>query len=110
MTMGVRLIHTVAIQRATAGAVDDYNQPSQTFATIATVKALIQPKSGLELAQANQAGAVRGEYRVFMYPTDVDEGDYLIRETPVEVYQILFVADAAGQGHHLQLDCTRVTA
>ena len=102
------LVHTLAIERATAGAVDDYNQPAQAWATIATVKALIQPKSGRELAQVNEAGPVSGEYRVFMLPTDVTEGDHLVRQTPAEVYEIGFVADAAGIGHHLELDATRV--
>lgn len=108
MSFASRLIHTVAIERATDGAVDDYNNPSRTFAAIATVGALIQPKSGRELAQLNDAGRVRGEYRVFMPITDVTEGDHLVRQTPAEVYEITFVADAAGVGHHLELDANRV--
>lgn len=99
---------TVAIQRGTPGAVDDYNAPSISYATIATIACLIQPKSGRELGQVNEAGPVRGEYRIFMLPTDVTEGDQIIRQTPAEVYQVGFVADAGGQAHHLELDASRV--
>jgi head-tail adaptor len=102
----VKLRHTVVIERATAGTADDYNQPAQTFAPIATVQALIQPKSGTERAQLNEAGVVRGQYRVFMPITDVVEGDHLVHGD--EVYELTFVADAAGAGHHLEIDAERV--
>lgn len=108
MTFRARLIHTVEIQRATAGAADDYGQPARTFASIGTERCLIQPKSGRELAQVNEAGPVRGEYRVFMLPTDVTEADHLVRQDTAEVFEIGFVADAAGVGHHLELDASKV--
>lgn len=108
MSFDSRLVHTIAIERATPGTVDDYNQPSETWATIATVPALVQPKSGRELAQLNNAGPVRFEYRIFMRVTDVAEGDHLVRQDPGEVYQIGFVADAAGIGHHLEIEASRV--
>lgn len=98
--------HTVQIQRATPGAVDDYNQPTRTYATLATVQALIQPKSGQELAQLSEAGPVRGQYRVFMAPTDVHEGDRLVHGS--DVYELTFVADAGGAGHHLECDAERI--
>lgn len=106
--IGNRLIHTLVIERSTPGSVDEYNQPAQVFAPLATVKALIQPKSGRELAQTNDAGPVRGEYRIFMFPTDVTEGDHLVRQEPAEVYEIGFVANAGGVDHHLELDAHRV--
>jgi head-tail adaptor len=101
-----KLHHTVIINRATAGTLDDYGQPSQTYAQLAVVRALIQPKSGRELALLNEAGPVRGKYRVFMYPTDVTEGDQLIHDD--EVYELTFVADAGGAGHHIEADAERI--
>ncbi len=101
-----RLHHTVTIQRATPGAVDEYNNPSVTYAPIATVQALIQPKSGTELAALHEGGPVRGRYRIFMYPTDVTEGDHLISDN--EIYELTFVADAGGAGRHIELDAERV--
>ena len=103
-----RLIHTVAIERNTPGPVDEWNMPTEVWATIATPQALIQPKSGRERAQQNEAGAVTGQYRVYLRPIDVTEGDHLIHQDGGEVYEIGFVADAAGIGHHLELDATRV--
>jgi hypothetical protein len=102
----MKLHHTVQIQRGTPGAVDDYNHPSRTFATIGTVQALIQPKDGREVALLNEAGPGRGRYRVFMYPTDVLEGDHLVHGD--EVYELTFIADAGGAGHHLEIDAERV--
>ena len=107
MSFDGRLIHEVAIERSTDGAVDEYNQPTQVFAALATVPALVQPKSGRELAQLNEAGPVKGTYRVFMRPTDVTEGDHLVTAAG-EVYEIGFVANAGGVSHHLELDATRV--
>ena len=102
-----RLHHDVAIYRSTLGAVDDYNQPSETFTLLATEPALIQAKSGVELAQLNNAGVVRGRYRVFMRQTDVAEGDHLVHND--DVFELTFVdSDAGGAGHHMELDAERV--
>lgn len=110
MSFDALLIHELAIERATDGPVDEYNQPTQVFGTLATVRARIVVKDGGELAQLNEAGPVKGEYRVFMRPTDVTEGDHLVRADPAEVYEIGFRADRSGRHsvHHLELDCTRV--
>lgn len=102
----IGLHHTVIVNRATAGAVDEYNQPSETYAQLAVVQALIQPKDGTELALLNEAGPVRGRYRVFMYPTDVREGDQLIHDD--EIYELTFIANAGGAGHHLEIDAERI--
>lgn len=106
MSFDQLLRHTVIINRASAGATDDYNQPSQTYAQLAVVPALIQPKSGAELALLNEGGPVRGRYRIFMNPTDVKEGDQIIRDA--EVYELMFIADAGGAGRHLEIDADRV--
>lgn len=105
----MRLLHTLQIWRATSGSADDYNQPSQTFAAISTVRGLIQPKSGDELAQLSDAGPVRGKYRVFIpQPVDVTEGDQLLHLETSEVYEPTFVANAGGVGHHYEIDAERV--
>lgn len=108
MSFDSRLIHEVAIARSTAGAVDEYNNPTQVFATLATVPARITTKGGRELAQLNEAGPVQGTFLIFMRPTDVTEGDHLVSATG-EVYEIGFVASRSGAAlHHLELDATRV--
>lgn len=101
------LRHAVSIQRATIGAADDYNQPSRTYAEVATAQALIQPISGIEAAGVTNAGPVRGDYRIFMFPADVREGDRIVHGS--EIYELTFVADAAGAGRHLEIDANRVS-
>lgn len=110
MSFDSRLRHQVAIMRGTPGAVDEYNQPTITYSAIATVPALIQPRTGREAIQDNEAGPMRGTYQVFMRPADVVEADHLIcQDSGVDgIYEIIFVANAAGLGHHLELDATRV--
>jgi hypothetical protein len=84
--------------------------PSQVWAQLAVVPALIQPRTARERIQRNEAGEVRADYLVFMRPTDVLESDHLIcQDDGAEgIYQITFVADAGGQDRSLELDCTRV--
>ncbi len=70
------LPHTLVIERSTAGAVDTWNQPSYSYADLATVPGLVDPKSALEVAQANQAGAVVGDYTIYVHSTvDLTEAD-----------------------------------
>jgi SPP1 family predicted phage head-tail adaptor len=102
--------HSLVIERATDGAVDDYNMPAQTWATLETVRGLVMPKTAEEVAQLSQGGPVASDHTIFLYPTDVQEADR-IRFDPDDgrTYQIDAVRDAAGQGHHLELDAHVVT-
>lgn len=80
-------VHTLTIERATAGSVDAYNQPSMTYATSSTVRGLVQPKSSREKEQANQVGATASDYSIY-FPngTNLDEGDRVVYAS--ETYQI----------------------
>jgi hypothetical protein len=102
-----KLHHEVEVYRATAGAVDDYNQPALTFASIATIHALIQSRRGDELALTSEGGPVRGRYRVFVEGLpDIQEGDHLVYGA--EAYELTFVENAGGANHHLEIDAERV--
>lgn len=109
MSFDDQLIHRLVIERATDGAVDEYNQPSRTWAALAAVPGLVQPKTVRELAQLNEAGAVVSTETIYLRPTDVLESDR-IRFDPDDGrrYQIDGIRDAAGRGHHLELDCRMV--
>ncbi len=109
MSFDDRLIHALIIERSTAGVVDDYNQPSQAWTTVATVKGLVQPKDMDEVAQLNEAGAVISDHRIYLLPTDVKGADR-IRFDPDDGrrYQIVGVRDEAGIGHHLRVDARMV--
>jgi hypothetical protein len=109
MAIASRLIRTLVIERASDGAVDEYNQPSRIWATLATVRGLIQPKRAREVAQLNQAGAVVSTHTVFLAPTDVREADRILADDG-QRYEIDGVRDAAGLGHHLELDARTVVA
>jgi hypothetical protein len=111
MSFDDALIHSLVIERATNGALDEYNQPSQTWATLSEVRGLIQPKSVQEVAQLNQAGAVVSTHTIYMRPTAVQPADR-IRFEPDDGrrYEIDGVRDAAGLGHHYEIDARVVEA
>ena len=106
MSFDSRLLHTLVIQRASAGAVDEYNQPTQTWANLLEVRGLVQPKSVREVAQLNQAGAVTSTHTIFLRPTDLQEADRIVANG--NTYQVTGVRDPAGLGHHYEVDATLV--
>lgn len=100
----VDLIHTLVIERATAGAENDYGVPAQTWATSSTVKGLVQQRSSLELAQLSQAGPVASKHRAWM-PLGVDlrDGDRIVQGG--RTFQVTGTdPDVAGAGHHATAD------
>lgn len=112
MSFDDRLLHSLAIERATAGAVDEYNQATQTWATLATVAGLVQPKNVRETAQLNQSGAVVSTHTIYLRPTDVDTADRITvaAGAMAGTYQIDGIRNAAGLNHHLELDAREVVA
>lgn len=117
MSFDSQLIHSLVIERATEGVAApgtpeaDYNQPTETYAALATIKGLIQPKTAREVAQFNQAGAVVSTHTVYLRPTDLKAADR-IRFDPDDGrrFEIDGIRDAAGRGHHLQADARLVEA
>lgn len=94
---------------ATPAAVDEWNQPTYAAdTTVATVDGQIQPLSDREVATLVDAGAQIGDYKAFMFPSDVRTGDRIrVASTTVD-YEVRSVVDAAGIGHHLELLLRRV--
>lgn len=109
MPIASRLVHHLAIERVTDGTRDEYGVPDQTWALLTLVRGLIQPKTAVEVAQLTQGGAVASTDTIYLLPTDVTESDR-IRFDPDDGrrYQVVGVRDAAGLGHHLELDATLV--
>lgn len=110
MSFDSRLIHSLVIERATAGAVDEYNQPTLTWGTLATVPGLVQPKSVREMVQLNESGAVLSTHTAYLRPTTITAADRLrIAAGPMAgTYLVDGIRDAAGLGHHLEIDCHRL--
>lgn len=105
-----RLVHSLVIERATDGAVDDYNQPSRTWSTLSEVPGLVQPKTARELAQLNNAGAVVSTYSIYARPTEVQPSDRIrvLEGSMAGVYEIDGIRDEAGLNHHLKVDARMV--
>lgn len=110
--IGAMLIHRLAVLRYAEGARDEYGNPAQTQSVLASgVRGLVQPKNVREMAQPSQGGPVTSDHTIFLWPIDVHESD-VIRFDPDDGrrYQVDGVRDAAGIGHHLELDAHMVEA
>ena len=105
------LIHKLAVERATSGALDGYGQPSRTYATLATFRGRIEPKSAREVGLLSQAGAVVSDHTLYTRPRDIRESDR-IRFDPADgrLFEITGIRDTAGSGHHLSVDLQLVEA
>lgn len=110
MSFDRRLRHTFLIERPTDGAVDEYNQPTSAYATLASVPGLMQPKTVREVAQLNQGGATISTHTGYLRPTDIQPSDRVrIASGPMAgTYEIEGIRDAAGLGHHYEIDVRQV--
>lgn len=117
MSIGSRLTHTVTIVRNSVSTDpdddDEQGQPQRTESTLATVKAAIQPKRADEMALTTQAGAVVADHRIFLLPTDLTTADAIVHDAqdcpmrpdlPDSRFEVTSVPDAAGLGHHLEVE------
>jgi len=121
VSIGSRFLnHRVSIARRVVTldegevVLDDYGQPTTTETTLAsTVAAGIQPKSARELAAISQAGVASSSHNIYMLPRDITTADAIVHdasECPVRTdlpdltFQVVAVPDAAGAGHHLEID------
>lgn len=105
------LIHKLAVERATSGPPAEYGQPTRTYATLATFRGRIEPKSAREVAQLSGAGAVVSDHTLRTRPRDLRESDR-IRFDPADgrLFEITGIRDPAGSGHHLTVDLTLIKA
>ena len=111
MSFDQLLIHTLAVERATSGALGPYGQPSRTFTTLATFRGRLEPKSAREVAALHGAGAVVSDHILRTQPRDLRASDR-IRFEPDDGrrFEITGIRDPAGSGHHLTIDLTLVEA
>lgn len=114
MSFDSQLIHSVSIRRATQGTLDDYGQPSLTWNTLATVPARIYPKptrlggGQVEEVTTHGGGTSITDHTVAMRPTTIASADRLLAVSAGihtgKTFEVLMVRDAAGHGHHMELD------
>lgn len=104
-----------------AGTLDpegaDLGHPRSTETVAGTVRGLVQPRSARERASASGRDVNVGDFRVYLeaIALDIVNADVVIRKAGDPDpdlngdYRVLFVGNAAGQGHHLELDADRLT-
>jgi hypothetical protein len=110
-----RLTHQVVIERpGVSVSVDEYNNPIPGSPTTRTVWAAIQPRKAIEVAQLNQAGVAVSDHVIYLLPIDITTADAIVHtaadcpmtsDLPDGRYEITGAPNAAGLGHHLELDC-----
>lgn len=120
MGFAERLIHSLVIVRATGNETeDDYGQAVPGSTIEYPVKGLPQPKTASEVAAVAQAGAVIGNWTVFLQPADVAGADAILHRKnscPIEWphdlpdmrFEITGIRNAAGVGHHYEVDANAV--
>ena len=124
--MSIPFRHRVKIVRQThsgagAPALDpegaDLGVPSGAERVSAVVPALIQPKSAKERAATTGEGANVGNFRIYLPVRDVGPHDVIRKDSVANGdpdadldgdYRVLFVGNAAGMGHHLEVDVDRL--
>jgi hypothetical protein len=119
------LTQSLAVVRSSYSAPDaegvDYGQGTRSTAVVGTYRGLIQPRSANVRGRATSTneGATVGRFVGFLESAAIGNVgvDDVIRKAAVAPgvslagdYRILFVANAAGQDHHLELDLDRVEA
>jgi hypothetical protein len=95
------------VDDAGTATLDDYGQPVTAAVTVATVAGLVQPRKGRETAFTTQAGPVVADFYGYMDPLASLDTDCWVEVDGIR-YDVLHVADAAGLGHHYELDLRRV--
>ena len=110
--------HSLVVVRPDhSGALDaegaDLGVPTGAERVSASFVGLIQPKSGRERATATGEGPSVGAFRIYLPIRDLGPDDVLRKTgTPDSDlngdYRVIFVGNAAGMGHHLEVDADRL--
>lgn len=120
------LVHRVSIVRQVTqtdglgdAVLDDYGQPVSIGDTVASdVPAGIQPRGAREIAALHEAGAVVSDTRIYLQGVTVRTSDAIHHDPtscpaspdlPAATYNVVSLRDAAGAGHHVELDARLVS-
>lgn len=117
------LTHSLEVVRSSYSAPDaegaDYGHGTESTSVVGTYRGLIQPRSAKDRATSTSEGANVGAFRGFLEAGAIGNvgPDDVVRKAAVAPgadlagdYRILFVGNAAGRDHHLELDLERVEA
>lgn len=98
---------------------EDWGHPGVTPTVLGTYRGLIQPKTAREVASTTGTDANVGAFRVYLeraaleLPVDTDMR--LVKSGDPDpdldgTYQVTYVGNAAGFGHHAEIVATRLEA
>jgi head-tail adaptor len=105
------LRHSLVIEHPASGAEDDWGHVDPApFEDGETVRGLVQDRRGREVeASGDLGGTVVADVVIFLQSgVTVTEQDRLRRADTGAEYEVVYVKDAAGQGHHLEIACRLV--
>jgi hypothetical protein len=109
----VSVVTRVAIVDEEGAPVHDHEGQVMTTDRTRLVAVAIQPKAAREVTAPHQAGAPISTHTIFATDLDIRAADALIhdpeacgktRDLPFGQYELTGVGDAAGRGHHVEID------
>jgi len=119
LTQSIEVVRTSYSAPDAEGA--DYGQGTQSEAVVGTYRALIQPRNAgaRDRSTSTGEGATVGRFVAFVEGAAIGhvDADDVIRKAAVDPgaslagdYEIVFISNAAGWDHHLEIDLRRVEA
>jgi hypothetical protein len=93
----------IVYRRQQSAAVNDYGEASDTWVKTTTIKGLIQPKSGNVIREENGISVTSSHRLYCLITSNIKAGDK-VEDDKGNMYNALYVGDAAGQNHHWQID------
>jgi Phage head-tail joining protein len=105
------LRHSIVIEHPAVGTEDEWGHIDPApFADGEMVKGLVQDRRGAEVERSGDlGGTVIADVLVFLQAgAIVTEQDRLRRVDTGAEYEVVYVKDAAGQGHHSEVLCRLV--
>jgi hypothetical protein len=97
---------------------DEYGQPLSVEDAEPGIAVAIQPKTAREAAAFHQAGAAISTHTIYAVDRTILAADAIyhdpdacpvVKDLPRGRYELSGVPDAAGLGHHLEIDATLVS-
>lgn len=110
MSFGTLLRHQLVAIRRTASGVDGRRQPVYTTSELSAIAGYVQPRTGREMRAAADQGAVVATHIAYLAASADVQADDVLRLEPDDGrrFAITAIRDAAGRGHHLELDLREV--
>lgn len=125
MSLDALFTHSLVVRRLVPAAtvagtppgslVDEWGHPAASsggepavrgYADLATVRGLVQERTGTEIQGDGLAGTVVSNAVIFFpWGTDVTTQDLVAHGDAV--YDVLYVRDPGGRGHHVEADARR---